>query len=172
MYPGTYDRAQMTRQICCRLALLALLGLLAIACGAGPTVQPGPELPSINSAQFETILAETELPVVVNVWASWCIPCRSEAPLLREAHSTFGDSVQFVGISVADDQSKARAFIAEFGIEFDNYFDRPRAIPGSLGRVGVPITFFFAADGTLVSAHSGVIDERTLAVNIDELLAR
>jgi cytochrome c biogenesis protein CcmG/thiol:disulfide interchange protein DsbE len=111
-------------------------------------------------------------PTVVNIWASWCIPCRSEAPLLDTAHDAFGDEVTFIGIAVGDAQIDARSFLAEFGIMFDNYFDRPRNVPAALGRTGVPLTFFFGADGSLVHSHSGVIDERTLAINIDDLLAR
>ncbi len=155
-----------------RTALLIGAATLIAACGTAQPTTLGPELQTIDQTQFQALVANGDRPTVVNVWASWCIPCRSEAPLLREAHRTFADRVSFVGVAVSDNQNDARAFISEFGITFDNYFDELRAIPGSLGRVGVPITFFFAADGTLVSAHSGVIDERTLAVNIDELLAR
>lgn len=109
----------------------------------------------------------------MNVWASWCIPCRSEAPLLRTANEQEAERILFVGIDVQDTQANARAFIAEFGLTgFDHYFDPNRSIPNELGRTGVPITFFFGADGELVSAHSGVIDERTLAASIDDLLGR
>ena len=79
----------------------------------------------------------------------------------------------FLGIDVQDNQSDARAFIAEFGLsEFDHYFDPNRSVPNALGRTGVPITFFFDAGGDVAAAHSGVIDERTLAASIDSLLGR
>lgn len=150
------------------------LAMVAAACG-GSNVDPedlGPELATIDHAALVALLSSDPRPAVVNIWASWCLPCRSEAPLLDAAHEEFGDEVQFIGVAVEDTQLGARSFIAEFGVEFENYFDRNGSVPAALRRVGVPITFFFAADGTLISAHSGVIDERTLAINIDELLAR
>ena len=113
--------------------------------------------------------------MVLNVWASWCIPCRSEAPILKRAAEEFGDQVRFVGVNVRDSQSDARSFIAEFyrGARIDHLFDRPGVVPGSIGGgFGVPLTFFFEPGGSLVELHFGVIDERTLALQIDELLAR
>jgi cytochrome c biogenesis protein CcmG/thiol:disulfide interchange protein DsbE len=130
-------------------------------------------LPSITPAEVQELLAESEVPVVLNVWASWCTPCRSEAPLLRRAHAERGDAVRFVGVDVRDDQEGARAFIAEFGLDgFDHFFDETGAVPADLAAYGVPLTFFFAPGGELIELHSGVIDERTLALQIDELLRR
>jgi len=120
--------------------------------------------------RFEAYLAGLDQPAVVNVWASWCIPCRSEAPLLKAAHEAYGDQVRFVGIDVQDNQPDARSFIAEFGIGFENYFDRNRAIAVRYGGIGTPITFFFRPGGELAATHNGVIDDRSLAVGIDELL--
>ncbi|MCB2223656.1 MAG: TlpA family protein disulfide reductase [Actinobacteria bacterium] len=157
-----------------RLPLLAaVLALVLAACG-GPDVDVSdvPELPPTTPAELEALVSASEVPVVVNVWASWCGPCRSEAPLFREAAAQAGGDVRFVGIDVRDDQDGARAFIAEFGLtSFEHYFDRTGAVPASLGATGVPLTFFFSPGGGLASTHIGVIDERTLALRIDDLLA-
>lgn len=121
---------------------------------------------------MEALLLASERPMVVNVWASWCAPCRSEAPLLRTAAGRWDDEVEFLGIDVRDDQAGARAFIAEFGLDgFEHRFDAPGAVPAALGGSGVPLTFFFRPGGELAHLHRGVIDERTLALWIDELLA-
>jgi cytochrome c biogenesis protein CcmG/thiol:disulfide interchange protein DsbE len=118
-----------------------------------------------------TMLDESERPVVVNIWASWCTPCRSEAPLLRAAAAEYGDRVDFVGVAVRDSQDGARTFIGEFSLTgLEHYFDPTGAVPASVGGRGVPITFFFAPGGDLVRMHSGVIDERTLVLLIDEVL--
>lgn len=103
------------------------------------------------------------------MWASWCLPCRSEAPLLDQAHAEYGDRIEFLGVDVQDSQAGAKEFLAEFGLEFLQFSDRDRAIPNHYGGFGTPITFFFAPHGELVRVHNGVIDERTLAVNIDDL---
>ena len=154
-----------------RTLLLTSLALILVSCSSDPPPGDVPELPIVN----ETILAsllDSDQPVVLNIWASWCIPCRSEAPLLATAHKTFENDVTFVGIDIEDSQDEARAFIAEFGIAFDNYFDRSSSVRSTLGGVGVPITYFFAPGGELTYQHNGVIDERTLALHIDEILSR
>ena len=93
--------------------------------------------------------------------------------MLRAAAADSGDRVRFIGIDVRDDQEGARGFIAEFGLDgFTHFFDPSGAVPADLGGFGVPQTYFFAADGALVAAHPGIIDERTLALQIDELLRR
>jgi len=153
--------------------ILAVIALAAAACSSATiSIEDVDPLPTTTPAHVRALLAASEQPVVVNVWASWCTPCRSEAPLLREAAAAFRPEVTFVGIDVRDDQQGARSFIAEFGLDgFDHYFDATGAVPADLGGVGVPITFFFSPGGELVTTHPGVIDERSLALQIDELLA-
>ncbi len=147
------------------------LAVLATACSsASIAIDDVPVLPETDPGEIAELLADSPIPVVVNVWASWCGPCRSEAPLLRAAVAEWGDRVHFVGIDVRDNQTEARAFIAEFGLdEMDHRFDRPGAVPADLGGSGVPLTFFFAPGGELVHLQHGVIDERTLALWLDVL---
>jgi cytochrome c biogenesis protein CcmG/thiol:disulfide interchange protein DsbE len=156
-----------------RLVAVVGLSLVATACGqASVDVSDIPPLEATDPVAVRQILAGSDRPVVVNVWASWCGPCRSEAPLLRSAAAEHGDDVTFLGIDVRDSQDGARAFIAEFGLGgFTHLFDATGAIPNDLGGFGVPLTFFFHPGGELSLLHSGVIDERTLALQIDELLA-
>lgn len=153
------------------IAAVLVIGFLATACGSTQSVGDVPELPPIDETVLNDLL-DSSGPTVLNVWASWCVPCRSEAPLLTAAHQVFGEEVTFIGVDIEDSQDGAREFIAEFGLEFDNYFDRPGVVRATLGGVGVPITYFFASDGELVYRHNGVIDERTLSLQIDEILNR
>ncbi len=159
--------------------MLLALALVAVACsGRAIDVSAVPELPVTDPDHMTSLLAASERPVVLNVWASWCIPCRSEAPLLETANDRFGADVAFVGVNVRDSQDGARAFIAEFGDSgasepIQHYFDRAGDVPNALGGGGgVPLTFFFAPSGELVKLHHGVIDERTLALQISEILER
>lgn len=144
--------------------------LLVAACSNGSS-GPTPELPVFDLESFEHDLASSGRPTIVNLWASWCIPCRSEAPLLAAAYERFGDRIDFVGIDVQDDQKSAGGFIEEFGISYRNYFDRDAGARKAFGGTGVPITYFFSADGTLAQTHIGVIDDQRLALQLDELLA-
>jgi len=155
--------------------LLTLLGVVLVAAACGGSAEPGdvPPLPETSPDHLQEVLAGSELPVVLNVWASWCIPCRSEAPLLRAAHESFQAEVDFIGLNVRDSQEGARAFLNEFELTgFPHLFDQSGAAQGSLGAGGVPLTLFFSAGGELFDTHFGAVDERTLALNIDEIIRR
>lgn len=171
MTPGT----QSSRPATAFTTWVVALMLIVVACGGGavdPSAGEIPDLPETTHEEFAAHLETIDRPAVVNVWASWCLPCRSEAPLLNEAFAEYGDEIEFIGVDVQDNQADAKAFLAEFGLEFDHFFDRDREIPNQYGGIGTPITFFFGPHGELVNTHNGVVDERTLALNIDELLAR
>ena len=162
-------------QLATMLKRSVVLVLILAACGGAATSAPAvpgdrADLPATTSDEFEAHLADLDRPAVVNVWASWCLPCRSEAPLLNQASERYGEEIEFIGVNVTDNQSDAKAFLAEFGLPFDHFFDRDRQVPNFYGGIGIPITFFFAPNGELVKAHNGILDDRTLALNIDELL--
>jgi cytochrome c biogenesis protein CcmG, thiol:disulfide interchange protein DsbE len=156
-----------------RLAVSLLLVSLLTSCArAGVDTSDVADLQAVTVDQFQARLQGLDRPAVVNVWASWCIPCRSEAPLLSSAFEAHGDLVEFIGVDVQDNQPDAKSFIAEHGLDFEHFFDRDRAIPNHYAGIGTPITFFFDRGGELVSTHNGIIDERGLALGIDELLRR
>lgn len=149
----------------------AAIVLIAVAaCSSPAATSDAADLPPTSPEHMRELLATSEQPVVLNVWASWCVPCRSEAPLLAAAHAEFSNEVLFVGVDVGDTHANANAFLEEFDIEFENYFDRDATIRTDLGGIGVPVTYFISAGGTNIVRHNGVIDERTLVLGIDELL--
>ena len=157
------------------IRLAASLTIATAACSAPSIDTAVPELPLTSPEAITELLARSVQPVVINVWASWCIPCRAEAPLLNKAVSQFGEIVHFIGINVRDNQSSAQEFIEELLAEtnIDHFFDRYGAVPLALGgSPGIPLTFFYRPGGSLIKLHFGVLDERTLALQIDELLAR
>lgn len=155
-------------------AVAVIAALILSSCTSPVPIDDVPPLETVTTDDVLAILDSSDRPVVLNVWASWCIPCRSEAPLLGEAATRFWGEVTFLGLNVRDSQSGSRSFIAEFFPEapISHIADPGGAIPVDLGATrGVPITIFYRADGSVHAIHHGVIDERTLALQIDELLA-
>lgn len=155
------------RRVSIVAATVVLLALWACV-PSTPSTDAGPDLPAIDGAGIRQVLEKLDQPAVVNVWASWCMPCRSEAPLIARAQAKRTD-VKFIGVDVEDNQTAAKDFISEFGLDFDQYFDSNRTVPAELGGFGTPITYFVAPGGNVIEIHSGVLDERTLALMLDEL---
>lgn len=151
-------------------ALLILITLTA--CSSQPTTASAREdLAIFDVDAFDARLTNNERPAVVNVWGSWCLPCRSEAPLFVEAYALYGEDVEFLGIAINDTQNGATAFIEEFGIPYENLFDQDAEIRSQLGGIGAPITYFIAPGGEIIETHLGIIDGQQLAISIDELIA-
>ena len=129
------------------------------------------DLPDMDTVGFDELLGQVKgTPMVVNVWASWCVPCRAEAPELARVAAQHGSQVQFLGIDVLDSREDARAFIREYGWTYPSVFDATHAIPTSLGHSGQPVTLFYDADGTLLDAVDGQISATHLDEGIQKLL--
>lgn len=110
-------------------------------------------------------------PVVINFWASWCVPCREEAAVLEKTWRAYKDKdVTFIGVDIQDKESDARAFLKEFNTTYPNGIDRKGKITIDYGVSGIPVTFFVNRDGRIVNRWVGAIGERLLVANIEELL--
>jgi len=149
-----------------------VIALVATACASSTPEGPLPDPPPpITYDEMVTLIESSGGPVMVNVWASWCLPCRSEAPLIAAGTKTH-PNVTFIGLNVQDDPTNASQFMAEFLSEADmtHVSDRKGNIPVQLGGTrGVPISFFYRANGELAATHLGIIDEPTLARFLDEI---
>jgi cytochrome c biogenesis protein CcmG/thiol:disulfide interchange protein DsbE len=108
--------------------------------------------------------------VVLNFWASWCLPCADEAALLaRAARDYEGQSVRFVGIGVWDPESDATAFLTRYGVDYPNGPDTGGRILMEYGLTGVPETYFVRADGTVSRRWNGPITDSQLRAFIEEI---
>ncbi len=109
--------------------------------------------------------------VLLNFWASWCPPCRVEAPVLQRAAERLDSAgLVVIGIDVWDDETQARAFLDEFGVTYPNVEDTTRSIPVEFGVTGLPETFVISRSGVLVSRWVGPINDEQLADLVAPLL--
>jgi len=118
--------------------------------------QAGELLPG-GAAAFEKRIALLKgYPVVVNLWASWCGPCRYEFPMLQELSARYGKRVAFLGIDTEDDADAAKTFLEEEPVPYPSYSDPDKGILDSLGGYGgLPDTAFYDRAGELVYLKQG-----------------
>jgi cytochrome c biogenesis protein CcmG, thiol:disulfide interchange protein DsbE len=106
-------------------------------------------------------------PLVLNLWASWCPPCRDETPLLeREWRRSGLLGVMFVGVDTQDVRAEGRAFLREFGVSYLNVRDPGKTTSRRYGATGLPETFFITRDGKVVGHIIGAINREQLRAGI------
>ncbi|MXZ48194.1 MAG: TlpA family protein disulfide reductase [Candidatus Dadabacteria bacterium] len=106
--------------------------------------------------------------LLVNFWASWCHPCREEAPALERTYmSLSGNQVEFIGINIMDDRKSAEEYIKSFGGSFVNIYDPENRIHLDYGVGGVPETFFVNPEGIITGKHRGPLTEKMIMSYIE-----
>jgi cytochrome c biogenesis protein CcmG/thiol:disulfide interchange protein DsbE len=109
--------------------------------------------------------------VVLNFWASWCGPCRLEAPALQATWEAYRDrGVRFLGVDYRDDRAAARAFIDEFGITYPSVFDPAGKLAFDYGLLGVPTTFIIDGQGQIRFRFTGYLNGQVLRRALDDVL--
>jgi cytochrome c biogenesis protein CcmG/thiol:disulfide interchange protein DsbE len=170
------------------LALVILLGAGGCEASRSPTPRGGTgvvtnaadalllptrvaALPALDFGAYERLLYQLRgTPVVVNIWASWCGPCRTEAAALVDAAKRYGEDVQFLGVDIQDEREPAAAFASEYGLTYPSVFDAAGAIHDAMGFVGLPDTVFYRADGSIASTWTGPLTPSALQSHIREIL--
>ena len=157
------------------IAFLALVTAAVLNLEAAPAV--GDPAPGFEGELLEgggTLgLADLEgKPAVLNFWASWCGPCKDEAPMLREAHRRYGDRIAFVGIDIKDARSDAIEFTERYRIDYPHVRDADLTIYDRFGLTGQPETFFLDENGVILEHVPGPLFRETLFQLLDSLIAR
>ncbi len=143
----------------------------------GPAALSGPSGPIARAFSLQSLTEPTRdlslatfrgRPLVVNFWSSWCLPCRSEMPLLEAASRSEGARVAFLGIDAHDTPAAARAFLAQAHVTYPTVSDSNGAVATSYGLYGLPDTVFISATGKVVGRHLGELDAGTLRTALRE----
>lgn len=146
-------------------------GVAPPAPGFDDSVLERGNLPQALRAALGPVLAAGQLdiaalrgtPFVLNFWASWCIPCREEAPILRAGWDRFGrQGVLYLGLNMQDLIGDARDFVARYGLSYPTVREPSDATAREYGVTGIPETFFVTARGRIVGHVIGVVNERQL----------
>lgn len=110
-------------------------------------------------------------PAILNFWASWCGPCKSEMPDIEAAYQKYGEEIHFVILNLTDGSSEtvesAHGYIESQGYTFPVYYDSGMEGAMTYGVSGVPITFFIDAEGNLMAYYQGAMSADILQQGID-----
>jgi cytochrome c biogenesis protein CcmG/thiol:disulfide interchange protein DsbE len=99
-------------------------------------------------------------PIVINAWASWCTPCRSEFALFASAAAHYGREVAFLGADSQDSSGDARSFLAQHPISYPSYQTSTTSLSSLAVIEGLPTTIFINRAGRVVSVHTGQYDSQ------------
>ncbi len=172
---------------------VAVAGLLA-ACAASPAGQPAGPAPTTQAGPAPTgarVAADAVRlrlagfaggrgftlpddlggrPLVLNVWASWCGPCRQEMPAFQQVYLQARERVGFLGLDYLDVEAAARRFVAQTGVTYPLAADPKGKAGARLGVASLPATLFIGADGTVRGRHLGAMTAAQLRAAIQRYL--
>jgi cytochrome c biogenesis protein CcmG/thiol:disulfide interchange protein DsbE len=132
------------------------------------------ELPDIALPRFDGSELRTGdfrgQPLVINFWASWCVPCVDEMPAFQEVHESLGDSVAFLGVNSRDTVDSAEQMIETTGVTYELARDVDGALARALDVASLPVTVLVLPDGTIVETLQREVSSARLCEAINQTL--
>lgn len=152
------------------IAALAVIGptTVAASCAGSGSGEALPEVvvPSLDGTTTLD-LGDLAGPAVINLWATWCEPCKRELPDFQAVHDARGTAVRFIGINIGDDGADAAAYLGEIGVTFEQYLDLDAEVTEALETATLPVTVIVAGDGSIDELHVGPMSGADLNAAID-----
>ncbi len=148
---------------------MGMLLILCVACGTATPTDTAATSGEANSEaiDFELMTLEGEAlalsdlrgrHVLVNFWATWCIPCRAEMPYLEAISTERSDEIVVLGINMGEKADRVAPFVEEFGLTFPVLLDPPAAFTAEHNVRGLPVSFVVDEEGVVVYRRLGEID--------------
>jgi thiol-disulfide isomerase/thioredoxin len=159
------------------LGIIAGVAIVATACSSAAEsgvisstvpsnveIAPSFSVPTSDGGEFSLAehMANDGRPIFLNLWASWCFPCREEMPAIDRSAQEF-PKVAFIGVSVQDSRSDAEAFAEEIGVTYLLGFDEQDAVDGAYEPLGLPASYLISSDGIILERIFGKVTEEDLA---------
>ena len=179
------DRPQIGRRITSALVVLVLIGVVGalalgfrrdphdIKTGTIGKSAPALDLPRLDGSGLVRSADYAGQVVVLNFWASWCVPCKEENPALAAAWERYrGSGAMLIGVVYQDSADAAAAYTTRLGNTWPSVVDADGRVAIAYGVFGIPETFFIGPDGIIAGRHIGPIDLPTLVEGIETIRAR
>jgi len=156
-----------------RWARVAFLSLFVLGMAASPPLVGGPapafKLKTVNG----DVVNSTDLKgqfVILNFWATWCVPCIKEMPEFQKAHTVLGSEVKIIGINLAETKEKVAAYMEDRHLSFPILLDEYGNVSQEYEVMHLPVTFFITPDGIVrEKIFGGGITQKMIEVKINQL---
>jgi len=131
------------------------------------------ELPVLNHPTADFVAAEDLVgkPTLLSFWTTWCGYCRRQTPVLVDAYARYGESVQFVGINVREDQEQVVDYVKSNGISYPIALDLDGQVASRYGITGFPTTYFLDEEGRIVARYVGSLSPEQVESYLQQLLS-
>ena len=169
----TPDRDDQASPFADCASLTAPLTAAAPSSPAAPSSAVGvADLPDVSLPCFTggAPVRTTDLrgPAVINLWGSWCAPCREELPLMQELADATAGRLRVIGVDTRDDRDAGASFAADHGVSMPTLYDRGQKLLGALGKINLPVTVFLDADGRSFVYNGAALDKPALGALVRE----
>ena len=153
------------------VALVTLVAASTVGCSAATDAVVLPPVEVISLSDGDALRMDgLDGPAVVNLWATWCAPCRRELPDFEAVHRELGDRVAFIGVNIGDRADAAQEFVDEVGVTFPQYLDELGQLNEALQTTTLPVTVVVDGEGQIALVHSGPMDAADLQAALEPVL--